>query len=135
MRLQYYLNCSNGAVTRALLRRNPVLDLVRIQDLGLSGITDPDLLEWAAKERRVTLSHDPDLLEWAAKERRVTLSHDVSTLRKFAEDRVRVGLPMPGVFEIGENVAIRDAIEDLLLIAECSREGEWEGQVRFLPLR
>src|SRR5436309_11443437 len=107
----------NGAVTRALLRRNPVLDLVRIQDLGLSGITDPDLLEWAAKERRITLSHD------------------VSTLRKFAEDRVRVGVPMPGVFEVGENVAIRDAIEDLLLIAECSRDGEWEGQVRFLPLR
>ena len=42
----------NGAVTRALLRRNRALDLVRIQDLGLSGITDPDLLEWAAKERR-----------------------------------------------------------------------------------
>jgi len=24
--------------------------------------------------------------------------------------------------------------EDLLLIVECSRPGEWEGQVRYLPL-
>jgi hypothetical protein len=27
------------------------------------------------------------------------------------------------------------AIEDILLIAECSLEGEWDGQVRYLPLR
>ena len=25
--------------------------------------------------------------------------------------------------------------DDLLLIAECSLPGEWEGQVRYLPLR
>src|SRR5947209_17791274 len=34
---------------------------------------------------------------------------------------VRAGLPMPGVFEVGERLSIREAIEDLLLIAECSR--------------
>ncbi len=27
------------------------------------------------------------------------------------------------------------AIEEILLIAEYSLEGEWEGQVRYLPLR
>ena len=75
------------------------------------------------------------MLAWAARERRVVLTHDVMTLRQFAEDRVRAGLPMPGVFEVGEYLSIRQAIEDLLLIAECSRESEWEGQVRFLPLR
>jgi len=32
-------------------------------------------------------------------------------------------------------VPIATAIEDLLLIAECSLPGEWEGQVRYLPLR
>ena len=26
------------------------------------------------------------------------------------------------------------AIEDILLLAECSRDGEWEGQVIYLPL-
>ncbi len=107
----------NGAIVRGLLRRRPSLDLARVQDVGLSGITDPDLLAWAANEQRVILSHD------------------VTTLRQFAEDRVRAGLPMPGVFEVGERLSIREAIEDLLLIAECSHEGEGEGQVHFLPLR
>jgi len=49
--------------------------------------------------------------------------------------RVQVGKPMPGVFEVSRKVPIGVAIEDLLLIAECSLEGEWEGQVRYLPLR
>jgi hypothetical protein len=29
---------------------------------------------------------------------------------------------------------IGSAIDDLLLLAECSLDGEWEGQVRFLSL-
>jgi hypothetical protein len=42
---------------------------------------------------------------------------------------------MPGVFEVGRAVPLGQAIENLVLIAECSLPGEWEGQVRFLPLR
>jgi len=26
------------------------------------------------------------------------------------------------------------AIDEILILAECSEEGEWEGQVRYLPL-
>jgi len=68
--------------------------LVLIQDIGLSGINDPDLLARAANQQRVVLTHD------------------VTTLRQFAEDRVRASLPMPGVSEVGEHVSIRKAIED-----------------------
>jgi hypothetical protein len=42
---------------------------------------------------------------------------------------------MPGVFELSRDVSIRDAVEDILLLTEGSRPGEWEGQVRYLPLR
>jgi hypothetical protein len=42
---------------------------------------------------------------------------------------------MPGVFEVPRAVQIGVAIEDILLLAACSLEGEWEGQVRYLPLR
>jgi len=45
------------------------------------------------------------------------------------------GKRMPGVFEVNREVPIAQAIEDILLLAECSIEGEWEGQVRYLPLR
>jgi hypothetical protein len=42
---------------------------------------------------------------------------------------------MPGVFEVSRNVPILLAVEHILLITECSRSDEWEGQVRYLPLR
>lgn len=42
---------------------------------------------------------------------------------------------MPGVFEMSRDVPIRVAVEDILLLTECSRPDEWEGQVRYLPLR
>lgn len=106
----------NGDIVRGLLRRNPKLDIVRIQDVGLSGADDISVLQWAANERRVIVTHD------------------ISTLAKHAFDRIAAGQPMPGVFEVRSVVPIGQAIDDLILLAECSLEGEWEGQVRFLPL-
>lgn len=107
----------NNDILRGLIRRNADLDIVRIQDVGLSGKDDPTVLEWAAQENRVLLTHD------------------VSTITDYAYQRVREGKPMPGVFEIGRGVSIGKAIEDILLLAEYSLEGEWEGQIRYLPLR
>jgi hypothetical protein len=42
---------------------------------------------------------------------------------------------MPGVFEVDRAAPIAQLIDNLLLLAECSTDGEWEGQVRYLPLR
>ena len=106
----------NGDIVRGLLRRNPNLDIVRVQDVGLSGADDPSVLEWAADQRRIVVTHD------------------ISTLAKHAFDRVAAGQPMPGVVEVRSVVPIGQAIDDLILVAECSLEGEWEGQVRYLPL-
>lgn len=107
----------NNDIVRGLLRRKPELDIVRVQDIGLSG------------------SEDPRILEWAAQEGRILLTHDVATITHYAYERIRDQKTMPGVFEVSRSVPIGEAIEDLLLIAECSLDGEWENQVRYLPLR
>jgi hypothetical protein len=106
----------NNNIVRGLLRREPELDIVRIQEVGLSGIDGATVLSWAAGEVRVLLTQY------------------VSTITKYAYERVRAGQSMPGVFEVSRAVPIGRAIEDILLLAECSLEGEWEGQVRYLPL-
>jgi hypothetical protein len=106
----------NNNILRGLKRRKPDVDIVRVQDVGLSGADDRIVLEWAAGEGRVLVSHD------------------VSTLSRYAYDRIAEGKRMPGVFEVGAGLAIGQAIEDLVLLVECSTEGEWEGQVRYLPL-
>ncbi|MCD6265701.1 MAG: DUF5615 family PIN-like protein [Deltaproteobacteria bacterium] len=107
----------NNNIIRGLLRRKPDLEIIRLQDAGLSGADDPAVLEWAAHEVRVRLTHD------------------VSTMTRYAYERIQAGKPMPGIFEVGLAVSIGVVIEDILLLADCSEEGEWEGQVRYLPLR
>jgi hypothetical protein len=39
---------------------------------------------------------------------------------------------MPGVFVVDDRAAVGQTIEDILLFALCSEEGEWEGQVLYL---
>jgi len=106
----------NNNIVRGLLRRNPALDIVRIQDVGLSGADDPQVLDWAAQERRILLTHD------------------VTTMTQYAYERIQAGLPMPGLFEVSRSIPVGHTIEDILLLAECSLDGEWEGQIRYLPL-
>ncbi len=48
----------DGDVLRGLLRRLPELDVVRVQDAGLAGTPDPIILDWAAREQRILLTHD-----------------------------------------------------------------------------
>ena len=107
----------NNQIVRGVLRQSPDLDLVRVQDASLSGADDPTVLAWAAQEGRIVLTHD------------------VATMITFAYERIQSGFSMPGLFEVSRRVQVGLAIEEIILIAECSLEGEWEGQVRFLPLR
>jgi predicted nuclease of predicted toxin-antitoxin system len=106
----------NNDIVRGLLRRNPALDIVRVQDVGLRGEEDPVILEWAAQEGRVVLTHN------------------AATVADFAYQRVREGKPMPGVIEVADDLPIGQVIEDILLLAEYSEQHEWEAQVIYLPL-
>jgi hypothetical protein len=107
----------NNDIVRGLLRRVPDLDIIRVQDIGLSGADDAAVLEWAAREGRILLTHD------------------VSTLTAVAYTRVREGRAMPGVFEVDLAAPIGTIVDDILLIVECRLDNEWEGQIRYLPLR
>lgn len=69
----------NGHIVAGLLWRRPDLQLVRVQDVGLTG------------------SDDPTLLAWAARSDRIILSHDQATLPAYAYERMAAGEPMAGV--------------------------------------
>ena len=42
---------------------------------------------------------------------------------------------MPGVFQVPQTLSVEEAIDEPLLIVECSLEEEWEGQIRYLHVR
>jgi predicted nuclease of predicted toxin-antitoxin system len=107
----------NHDLIRGVLRRMPSVDLLRVQDVGLRAADDPSVLAWAAKERRITLTHD------------------ANTMPAFAFDRIRRNQSMPGLLVIGQQAALAEVIDDILLIAACGEASEYDGQVIYLPLQ
>lgn len=107
----------NRVIVRGVLRTNPKVDIVRVQEVGLRTQKDPAMLDWAAQEGRVLLTHDE------------------RTMPAHAYERIRNSLPMPGVFVVQQEESVSRIIEEIVLLAECSLENEWEGQVNYLPLK
>lgn len=105
----------NGTILRGLIRRLPELDIVRVQDVGLMNTDDPEILEWAANERRILLTHD------------------VATITMYACQRVNQGLPMIGVVEVITKSPIGKIIDDLELFICCGEPEDYEGRVLFIP--
>lgn len=106
----------NGKIERELRVRRPDLDMVRVQDTEMYRADDPAVLDWAATEKRIVLTHDLD------------------TMTKYVKERIKQGLPFAGVILIRDTLAIANTIEDLLIIVDASEPGEWEHRVEFLPL-
>lgn len=107
----------NNNIVRGILRQKREVDIVRVQDVGLSGADDRTVLAWAAEQDRVLLTHD------------------VNTITKYASERIEAGQAMPGIFEVNRTVPIGPVIEDIVLLVECSMEKEWEDQIIYLPLK
>lgn len=107
----------NNDIVRGVLRRLPTADLVRAQEVGLSGADDDAVLEWASTVNRIVLTHDK------------------ATLVGIAYARITNGRLVPGVFAASQSAPVPLVIDDLVLILECSSAEEWAQQVRYLPLR
>lgn len=106
----------NGDIVRGLLRRRPELDLVRVQDVGLATQEDSQILEWAAEHGCIVLTHDR------------------ATMADHAYERLVAGKPMAGLFILNDRFPLGLAIDEILLMDECSSQEEWNGRAVHLPL-
>jgi predicted nuclease of predicted toxin-antitoxin system len=106
----------NGDILRGLRLRKPTLDIVRVQDEGLSAADDPAILRWAAENDRIVVTHDR------------------ATLPDFAYERIIAREAMPGIFVLSDRFPVGRAIEEILLLDECSDQREWDGVVAYLPV-
>ncbi len=91
------------------------MDFVSAQEAGLDGVGDPELLDRAALERRVLVSHD----------RRTMLDHFRAHLA--------AGKSSPGLFIVPQDASIGDVIEALVYIWALSDPVELRDQVYYVP--
>lgn len=106
----------NGDIVRRLSLRHPALDLRRGQEVGLEEADDPTILAWATANQRIVVTHNQ------------------ATMPDFAYALAVAGHPMPGVFVVPDRLAIRQVIEELLLVEAYSEQAKWAALVVYLPL-
>ena len=104
-------------VLRALEREGAAVEVHRVQDIGLYRAKDPIILERAAAEEAIVLTHDR------------------KTMPNFAYARVSAGQPMSGVWVVRNTLSVPDAVAELTLLLACSDPAEWRDRVLYLPLQ
>jgi hypothetical protein len=103
-----------GAIVDGLLLHHPSIDLVRVQDAGLMRTADDVILEVAARQDRVILTHDRN------------------TMTAHAEQRMDQGLRMSGLIVLEQFISIGKAIHEVGTLAQAGDPGDLDGQILFL---
>ena len=105
----------NYAIVQGIRLREPSIDFKAANDAGLEGFSDPEVLELAAREERVLVSHDK------------------RTMPVHFAARIRSGRRSPGVLLALPRATVGDIVESLLIIWSSSREEVWADQIHYLP--
>jgi predicted nuclease of predicted toxin-antitoxin system len=105
----------NEDIVLGLTRLEPQIDFQTASEAGLRGLSDLEVLSCAAGDNRILVSHD----------RRTMPMHFAA----FVQDSTS-----PGVFIIGQNISVRTAISELVLIWSCSETEEWTNLLVDIPL-
>ena len=105
-----------SAILRGLLRRSPQIDVIRVQDIGMTNTEDTIILDWAAQNDRIVLTHD------------------LRTMPGFAYARIAQKQKMPGLIVMKPDIRIGTAIDDILLIVGCMTSDELKDGIFRLPI-
>jgi hypothetical protein len=103
-------------ILRGLLLRAPSLDVITAHQVGLSDASDPELLAWAAEQKRIVVTHD----------RRTMPYH--------AANRMAAGERVAGIIIVSRRLPVSQVINDLEVIVSASDMDEWGNVIKYLPL-
>lgn len=104
----------NAKILAGLHRREPTIDFRTAKAAGILGLPDEQVLAQAARQDRILVSHD-----------RETMPEHF--YRFIAQSK------SPGLLIVSQNLALRDAIEQILVIWTASEADEWRNRIGFLP--
>lgn len=105
----------NEDVVLGLCRLEPKVDFQTAGEAGLRGLPDPEVLSRATQDNRILVTHD----------RRTMPTHFGAFI---------LNETSPGVFLISQSVGVREAIDELFLIWNCSESEEWINLLVDIPL-
>ena len=114
IRFQGDANLHNGIIS-GIKRTEPEIDFITSDEAGLRGLADPLVLLTASNDGRILVTHD-----------RRTMRHHFADLIQKQNS--------PGLIVIGQNISIKTAIDELLVIWHTSEAEEWINSIVEIPL-
>jgi hypothetical protein len=103
------------AIVTAVRRREPAIDFASAQESALDGLGDPELLDRAASQGRVLVSHD----------RRTMLNH--------FRNHLAAGKSSPGLLVVSQGAPIGTVTEAICVLWAVTDPAELLNQAYHLP--
>ena len=103
------------AIVKAVRQREPSIDFASATESNLEGVSDSELLERAAQEGQILVSHD----------RR--------TMPTCFRARLDAGKSSPGLFLVSQGAPLGPVVGAIVLAWASSEPSEWRDQVHHLP--
>ena len=105
----------NHAIVRATRRREPAISFTSAADANLEGVPDSEVLEMAAAQERILITHDRQ------------------TMPEHFRERLAQGKSSPGVLIVSQFEPLGPVVETIVMIWAASITEEWRNQIRYLP--
>ena len=105
----------NQAILTGVREREAAIDFMSASKADLEGRADSDVVDFAAMEGRILVSHE------------------TSTMPVHFAARLRSGRTSPGAFLVRQQASVGQVVDALLLVWSASSPGEWAGQIHYLP--
>ena len=116
MRIQFQADADlRGVIITTLLRREPMINFQTAHDAGLAGLHDLKVLEIAARENRLLVSHDHTSMP-------IHFATFIS------------GNMSSGVVIVPQHLPLNVVVDELMLIWVASDQSEWTNRISYLPL-
>jgi len=105
----------NQIIVSAVIRRFPEIDFRTATAVGLAGLKDAEVLALAAGDGRILVTHDH------------------TTMPTHFDVFIR-STPSPGLIIVPQSLAIREAVDTLILIWAVTQSEEWTNRIVYLPI-
>lgn len=105
----------DGRAFRMLKQQLPDIEIVHVQDVKLDAVKDELILEWAASNGYIVITHD------------------VNTMTRHANSRISQGLAMPGLIVVRRTTPVGQIVRELEVLISCTQADEWEDRTWFVP--
>jgi hypothetical protein len=96
-----------------------------------------DLVVWAVGDEGVPPNGtlDPEILIWCEEHGFILVTNNRTSMPPHLTEHMTQGRHVPGIFILNPNMSIGETIDELILIAQASRDDEYQDYITHLPLK